>query len=43
MKLKDMDLKKLAYSGVFHDIGKSRVPLEILNKPGPLDEKEWNM
>lgn len=43
LKYNDMELKKLAYSGVFHDIGKSKVPLEIINKPGPLDEKEWRI
>lgn len=26
-----------------HDIGKSTIPLEILNKPGPLNENEWNL
>ncbi len=25
-----------------HDIGKSRIPVEILNKKGPLNEDEWN-
>lgn len=37
------DLRKLGYTGVFHDIGKCRIPLEILNKPDNLDEKEWNI
>ncbi len=26
-----------------HDIGKSRIPLEILNKKGPLNEEEWKI
>jgi HD-GYP domain-containing protein (c-di-GMP phosphodiesterase class II) len=26
-----------------HDIGKSRIPLEIINKKGLLDKKEWNI
>ncbi len=26
-----------------HDIGKMAVPDEILNKPGPLDEREWEL
>ena len=36
------DLRDLIFSGLMHDIGKSQVPLEILNKPGNLlpDEME---
>jgi len=26
-----------------HDIGKSLIPLEILNKPGPLNDEEWKI
>ncbi|MBF0171050.1 MAG: response regulator [Nitrospinae bacterium] len=31
----------VAAGGTLHDIGKSRTPLEILNKPGPFDPDEW--
>jgi HD-GYP domain-containing protein (c-di-GMP phosphodiesterase class II) len=24
-----------------HDVGKAAIPAAILNKPGPLDEREW--
>ncbi len=34
-------LRKLGYTGMFHDIGKCMIPPEILNKPGPLNEEEW--
>ncbi|HPP35718.1 MAG TPA: HD-GYP domain-containing protein [Clostridiales bacterium] len=34
-------LKSLVTSAFLHDIGKSKVPPEILNKPGPLDEEEF--
>lgn len=36
------DLRDLIFSGLMHDIGKSQVPTEILNKPGKLlpDEME---
>jgi HD-GYP domain-containing protein (c-di-GMP phosphodiesterase class II) len=27
----------------FHDIGKAKLPPEILNKPGPLNEEEWKI
>ena len=28
-------------SALLHDIGKLAVPKEVLDKPGPLDEREW--
>jgi putative nucleotidyltransferase with HDIG domain len=34
------DKKKLAFAGLLHDIGKARIPLAILEKPGPLDATE---
>jgi putative nucleotidyltransferase with HDIG domain len=34
------DRKKLAFAGLLHDIGKARIPIAILEKPGPLDEAE---
>lgn len=36
--------KQLAYlglAGIFHDMGKTRIPIEILNKPGKLTPEEW--
>ncbi len=37
------DLERLTVGGLLHDIGKSLVPLEILDKPGKLDESEWQI
>lgn len=37
------DLKRLSFAGILHDIGKARVPVSILEKPGPLDHKESNV
>ncbi len=37
----ETDLRQLGLGAILHDIGKTRVPLEILNKPGPLSEAEW--
>jgi len=37
----DMDMEKLSYGYFLHDIGKARIPLEVLNKPGKLSEDEW--
>jgi len=34
-------LVDLGMAALFHDIGKSCIPLGVLNKPGPFDEKEW--
>src|SRR2546426_465018 len=30
-------------AALFHDVGKSRVPLEVLNKEGGLSEEEWRI
>jgi len=36
-----MDLKELGLGGLFHDIGKRYVPIEIICKDGPLSDLEW--
>jgi len=36
-------LTELGITGLLHDIGKSKVPREVLNKPASLDEEEWGM
>lgn len=42
MGLKDeAQLRDLALGGIFHDIGKKDVGVEIINKVGALTEKEW--
>ena len=35
------DLEAIEIGALLHDIGKSRVPERILNKPGPLTAAEW--
>jgi len=38
----DVDrLRKLGQSAILHDIGKTMVPLEIINKKGPLTDEEF--
>ena len=37
------ELNKLGISGLLHDVGKMKVPLEILNKPGTLEDNEQDM
>ncbi len=39
----DMQLSDLALLCILHDIGKIGVPLEILNKPGKLNDAEWRV
>ena len=35
------DLKELGVAGLLHDVGKSSIPKEILNKPGKLTDEEF--
>ena len=39
--LSKLQLYDLGMAALFHDIGKSRVPLEVLNKDGGLTDVEW--
>lgn len=37
----EADLMDLGIAGLLHDIGKTKVRPEVINKPGPLDKQEW--
>ena len=37
----DDHLRQIALGGIFHDVGKSNVPIHIIKKNGPLLESEW--
>lgn len=37
------DLERLTVGGLIHDIGKSMIPVEILDKPGKLDDADWRI
>ncbi len=36
-------LQDIAIGCLFHDIGKSKVPIDLLNKPDALTPEQWNM
>jgi HD-GYP domain-containing protein (c-di-GMP phosphodiesterase class II) len=36
-------LREVAMAGMLHDIGKIAIPLEILRKPGLLNDEEWRI
>lgn len=40
LSMRQEDLRRLALSGLLHDIGKSAIPVELLEKPGPLTQEE---
>jgi len=39
--LAERDQRLVEFGALLHDVGKLRVPNEIINKPGPLDDDEW--
>lgn len=43
LRLDRHDLNTLTLAGLFHDIGKIRIPNEILNKPEKLTDEEFNL
>ena len=36
-------LTELGLTALLHDIGKSKIPKEVLNKPGPFNDGEWGL
>jgi putative nucleotidyltransferase with HDIG domain len=40
IKFSDADLMRLGLAATLHDVGKARIPLTILDKPGRLDQSE---
>lgn len=41
LPLSESQVEMVGITGLLHDIGKLRVPREILNKPGKLTDEEW--
>ncbi len=36
-------MTELGITALLHDIGKSKIPIDVLNKPSPFDDGEWGM
>jgi hypothetical protein len=43
LNVDEKELNDIRRGVLLHDIGKLLIPEDILNKPGPLDEKEWEI
>ena len=41
--MSDDEFQRLGAGLTLYDVGKSRVPLEVLNKQSPLDDAEWHL
>lgn len=41
--LTKLELYELGLGALFHDIGKTRIPVEVINKPSGLSDEEWTM
>lgn len=41
LELPRLEIKQLALGGMLHDLGKAKVPLYLLNKPGKLTDDEY--
>jgi diguanylate cyclase (GGDEF)-like protein len=42
LRLPEHEVTQIGHAAQLHDIGKTAVPDSILNKPGPLNQDEWN-
>lgn len=42
MKLSEHECSTIYLAGMFHDLGKIGVNYDIINKPGPLSNREWD-
>lgn len=43
LNLTKAELSLLGFAALFHDIGKTRLPLEILNKPSDFNNQDWEV
>jgi HD-GYP domain-containing protein (c-di-GMP phosphodiesterase class II) len=43
LELASRDRRRAEFAALLHDIGKVKIPAEIINKAGPLDDDEWEL
>ncbi|MBP1755542.1 MAG: hypothetical protein H6Q59_1940 [Firmicutes bacterium] len=43
LDLPESEIKLLMIAGILHDVGKSKIPIDILNKRGPLTKEEFEV
>jgi HD-GYP domain-containing protein (c-di-GMP phosphodiesterase class II) len=43
LALSPLEQRRTEFAALLHDIGKIAVPKEIIDKPGPLDDDEWEV
>lgn len=43
LRLEPREMRDLEFGALLHDIGKLRVPNDVINKPGSLDAAEWEL
>lgn len=43
INMPDSEVRLLGEAGLLHDVGKVVIPKEIINKPGELDQDEWEI
>jgi HD-GYP domain-containing protein (c-di-GMP phosphodiesterase class II) len=43
LKMNANDISRIYWTGLLHDLGKLLVPVTVLNKPGPLEDEEYEI
>jgi HD-GYP domain-containing protein (c-di-GMP phosphodiesterase class II) len=43
LALEPLARRRAEFAALLHDVGKVKIPAEIINKPGPLDDAEWEV
>ncbi len=43
LRLDPVRRQRVEFGALLHDVGKVAIPKEIINKPGPLDDREWEI
>lgn len=43
LNLSETEVKQAGLAGLMHDMGKAKIPTQIINKPGSLSDSEFNM